>query len=111
MFAIKDNYSILNSAPTLEQIHRTLKDIKEMRIKGRDAKRRNKWDEEWEQGVQIFVEAFNKSKDLEKILEEYLVRAEQINANKKQKIFFIWSIITTFTTFILGIILTFLFFK
>jgi hypothetical protein len=100
--------STLNSAPDTVSVRAILRELSDMRTKGRDAKRRNKWDAEWEEGVEILLKAFNKAKELEVDLESYLARADQIKTNKKQTFLSIWGIIATLLTFILGIALVLL---
>lgn len=101
----KELYATLNSAPDTVRVRAILRELSDMRTKGRDAKRRNKWDAEWEAGVEILLNAFNKAKELEVDLEKYLARADQIKTNKKQTFLSVWGIIATVLTFILGIAL------
>jgi len=51
------------------------------------------------------VEAFVKAKDLETLLEDYLMRAHQIRTNKKQIFLGAWGIVATVIACILGSLL------
>ena len=50
---------------------------------GRGAKARNVWDEQWEEGVNKFIKAYDDVDRLIDELEKYYLRAQQISQNKK----------------------------
>jgi len=108
---LKKPNSTLSSAPDMISCAKIFEEIEKKRTVGRRAKARNIWDAEWEKGNKSFLEAFKIVKDLERILEDYIIRAKQIKNNKKQLILTWWSIIATVVTAILGIILSYLLLK
>jgi hypothetical protein len=95
----------LSSALTIQTIRKRQDEIKELKTKGRTAKSRNTWDEEWEQGVKVLLEAFVKAKNLEEELEKYIIRAQQRSDNKTQIWLASWGIIATVIVFILSLVL------
>lgn len=104
--------STFTSAPHVSKIEFKLKEINRLREKGREAKRRNIWDKEWEEGQKSFIEAYEESHQLLIMLEDYLIRAQntkthdkQITMSKKQKYLQWWAIIATIIGVILSLIL------
>lgn len=102
------NNPLFGSAPNNLSIRVQIEEIEQLRERGRSAKSRNKWDAEWEAGVDSLVDAFMKAKELGQELEDFLLRASQVRVSKKQTYLAVWGIIATIITFILG---TFLYFK
>ncbi|MCP4683117.1 MAG: hypothetical protein GY864_12345 [Desulfobacterales bacterium] len=62
-------------APDLLEITDELKEIKELQTIGRKSKSRNKWDEEWEEGIKKFIDAFLRAEQLETTLNNYLSKS------------------------------------
>jgi hypothetical protein len=116
---IKDLFSTLQSAPDADSIANIINRLDDMRIQGRDAKRINIINEDWENGVKVLIEASELAMDLENKLENYLGRAKQINIeaeilkfnqknqqlSRKSHRLAWWGIIATITTFVIGAIL------
>ncbi len=67
---------LLSSAPNLEKISSIMRQITDLRDKGRHAKGLNHWDHMWEEGVESFIKAFDLLKQLELIVEQYLIKAQ-----------------------------------
>ncbi len=78
-------HDTLSSAPDVVSVAARFRSIKELRQRGRDAKRRNRWDAEWEAGTAAFVTAFTELQELEETLERYLVRSAEIHAARSAK--------------------------
>jgi hypothetical protein len=85
----------ISSRPNLGVINARLREIQNLREKGRAMKARNKWDCEWEQGVENFVVAFTKLKELEELLEDYISRAVQIRDRRYMSLLTWWGIVAT----------------
>jgi hypothetical protein len=117
---LKEVDATLNSAPSQPQINARLRKVNDSRLEARKAKRQNKLDEGWLDGVNKLIDAFEQFKDIESTLENYLIRARQIKAtenqkdightinndNKKQTRLSVWSIIATVLAFIFGVLIT-----
>ena len=101
----------LSSAPTIEQIDNQLGHINKARAKARDAKRINKLDEKWAEGVELSIQTFEDVKKLRATLEDYLVRAENSKSNKINKKMAWTQIILGVIFFVAGIFITLLFTK
>lgn len=82
------SYQDLGSSPNINNIKDTLRNINTLGDKGRSVKSRNKWDDEWEEGINYYLEAFLEAEKLEDTLEHYLAIASQIpiGISKKLKI-------------------------
>lgn len=76
----------LTSGPDVTNIYARLREIDEHREQGRAAKRMNLWNSEWENGSKAFVDAFYKLKELEITLEKYIIRANQIRENRRNRL-------------------------
>ncbi len=81
---LKDHNTALAFAPTISQIDKRLENINKARTEARRAKRRNKLDEGWTDGVKILIETFRSLKDLQAELVTYITQAQQIKANEEQ---------------------------
>lgn len=81
---LKASETSLSAAPTMEQIDKKMEVINKARASARDAKRRNKIDDEWIQGVQHLIEAFQSVKKLRSELKDYVMQAEQLEAFARQ---------------------------
>lgn len=106
---LKANHNELSSAPDMVSVKAILDQVASLREKGRNAKQRNIWDLEWEKGIEYFLEAFTKVKDLERQLEEYIIKAAQITfsddqrkKSQSQSFWAKWGVFATIITFILG---------
>lgn len=87
------NEPILGSGPDLNNINSRVVSINEHHSRGRVAKGRNLWDEKWEEGPKAFADAFRELKELEILLEQYIIRANQIRENKKNNRRFILTVV------------------
>jgi hypothetical protein len=76
--------AILAGAPNLVSIDASLREIGELMVKGRVAKGKNLWTNEWEEGVRSFITAFENLSDLLKSVEEYHYKFDQFERNNKQ---------------------------
>ena len=99
-----NKHSLLNSDLDLETIRKKIDEIKQLKTDGRKAKARNAWDDEWEKGVKTLLKAFLKAKDLEALLEDHIMRGQQIaSINKTQVVLAWWSILATILSIVLGV--------
>jgi coenzyme F420-reducing hydrogenase alpha subunit len=69
-----DTPDFVGSLP-LERIDNKLRYAQSRREEGRALKARNKWDEEWENGIKRFLEAFECLEEIERSLSESISRA------------------------------------
>jgi hypothetical protein len=72
------------TAPARLDIENRLKDIDELAEKGKQAKARNRWDEEWEVGVAALIDAYNRQSDLHNEIEEWVFKHHQHLASQEQ---------------------------
>lgn len=72
-------------APTVEYIDNVLREIHACREIGRGTKARNRWDSEWEAGVQKLIEGFTRARELTSILEKYVNLAEHHHDKRKDR--------------------------
>jgi hypothetical protein len=87
---LQKRYEPLADAPDFNSIRTKIKEINVLRMESRNAKRRNKWDDSWEQGVATYVKAFLDLEKLDDTLEDYILIARQChNDNKKREIIYI----------------------
>ena len=107
VLTLKDD-ATLSSADNIGSLGVQFREIEELRTKGRSAKAENIWNEEWEDGIKNFVAACQRLEDLERKMEEYVLRARGIrNARRNRRITFIGiaaTIITSIIAITLGII-------
>lgn len=82
----KKIHADLSPAPDIADIRKDLDEIDELRQKGRKAKTRNNWDDEWEEGVDAYLKAFLKIKKLHEVLEDFLTKTSQIEKEHPEKI-------------------------
>jgi hypothetical protein len=75
--------------------------IRELIIKGRDAKTENAWTPKWEEGCKVFEKAYTDSDKLKVQLRTEIARADSIKREKEskktQRIYLIIGIVATIT--------------
>ncbi|MGB5834988.1 MAG: hypothetical protein WBG92_23800 [Thiohalocapsa sp.] len=73
------------SLPTRETIDASIGKVRDLYRQGREAKTRNRWDAEWEQGILCFIGAINEIEKLRKILEPLVDagKAELLKRNSR----------------------------
>jgi hypothetical protein len=81
LLPIRDRNSALSGAPNEVQVDAKLRHVRGLLSTAREAKSRNRWDNEWESGVVNYVLAFDELERLYAELESYWFRFEQINAD------------------------------
>lgn len=72
---------------------------------GREKKTTNVWDSDWEEGIKIFVEAYELANTVCGLLTQHNKLIERYNLEKKTKVYFWWGIIATVGFGITGIAL------
>lgn len=72
------------AAPERAQVDGRLADIDEFVERGKTAKGKNLWDEEWEDGVAGLVEAFDRLTDLHNEIEEWVFKFRQYQSSTEQ---------------------------
>lgn len=80
---VKDRYIELQESPNDIAIDATIKEINNLRDNARSAKGRNMWDEEWEEGINNYVKAFDLADELYRNLERYWYRFKQIEKDNE----------------------------
>ncbi|MHB9075688.1 MAG: hypothetical protein ACYC6G_19460 [Desulfobaccales bacterium] len=75
-------YPDLSSAPDILTIRSSLKEIQELQIKARESKSRNQWDKDWKEGIKTYVDACDKTDDLEGILVHYISISSQFSKSQ-----------------------------
>jgi hypothetical protein len=93
-------HEILRNAPDKETVEDRLGQIKELSLKGRDAKRLNVWNDDWEEGVTCFITAYDNLSYLFSEIEQYWNNYQKLDKEKelvfyknqlgKLKIYIIW---------------------
>jgi hypothetical protein len=115
LLPVKDRHLSLQGAPNEVQVDARLRDIQTSVSCARTAKGRNRWDDQWERGVQEFMTAFDRLKELHSELEAYWYRFEQAKSDSEQATvntrhtrLHIWGIVAAVVIGILGIIVSYL---
>lgn len=75
----------LSTAPNLVSIDARLKKVRHHRKVGRNAKGENLWNEEWEQGLRSYLDAFSELEDLQREIEECIGCANTILQKKQER--------------------------
>lgn len=99
----RGRYDNLSDAPTAATIETLLVHIEELIKKGRESKTKNTLNEEWEETVNGFVDAYNLLCDLYNKIERYKERYQQHRNNRLQLVIAIWALVATLISTVLGI--------
>ena len=83
---VLETQSSLRGAPGAASLVESLRGINELRERGRAAKGLSQWDATWESGVENFITAFKRLKDLEATLEQHLARAKQSREVRRTRV-------------------------
>lgn len=83
---IKDSYPTLANAPRAQDVDAIIHRVNELTAKGRSTKSKNMWNEEWEEGVICFTEAYDSLFELHRNLEMYYNQAGQILHERQERI-------------------------
>jgi hypothetical protein len=108
LLPVKDRHPALQGAPNEVQVDAKLREIQSSVLHAREAKGRNRWDEHWESGVQNYISAFDRLKELHSELESYWHRFEQNKTDERHTGLHVWGIVATIVAFILGVVVTYL---
>lgn len=92
--------SALQDALGLDEINTKINEIKKLHSEGRSAKNINKWDDEWLEGVNKFIDSFLLAEELENALESHLSKSPRISN--------IWKLIGLISALINILLLAFL---
>jgi vacuolar-type H+-ATPase subunit E/Vma4 len=93
----------LNSAPNLVSINARLRKVAELTETGRNAKRLNVWNEQWDSGVQCLVEARDELEKLLTEMEQAIGRCSGINSRRKNVLRWIISVLLSLTGLAFGV--------
>jgi len=99
------------TAPSRTEIENRLRDVDDLAERGKHAKGRNLWDEEWEDGVKALIEAFDQLSDLHREIEEWVFKSNQQQTSSHHTKLHRWGITWGIIGIVVGIICTFLFTK
>jgi len=109
---IRESTEGFGMAPTRPMIEARLQEIDDLAGRGKHAKARNKWDEEWESGVSSLIDAYSKLADLHGELEDLVFRYNQhaatqllTNSSRHHTGLHKWGIFWTILGTVLGIII------
>jgi hypothetical protein len=83
---IKESHASLANAPSTGYIEETVRRVRQLTSKGRSTKSKNMWDDEWEEGVISFTEAYDSLFKLHGTLETYYNQAVQIISEGQDKV-------------------------
>jgi hypothetical protein len=119
LLPVKDRHTALGAAQNQVQVDAALREINELIQKGKRAKSNNRWDKDWEEGVQAYEEAYEQLAKLNSHMETQLFVFEQIerefardveraSQNKKQTLLTWWGIVATILSCILAIAVSYL---
>jgi hypothetical protein len=109
LLPVKDRHLSFHGAPNEVQVDAKLREIQNSVLSAREAKGRNRWDEQWEHGVQNYIGAFDQLKELHSELESYWHRFEQLQTDRRHTRLHLWGIAIGVAAFILGIVVEYLF--
>jgi len=95
------------AAPDLAELGSMFRLISSLRMKGREAKRKNSW-KEAEEAAMFLLTAFKKLEQIKEKLEGYIAVAAHLRESKKTRWLTIWGIIATVLAAALGILVVIL---
>ena len=96
-----ENFNIIED----EKIRENFSRIYVLMRTGREKKTENVWNDDWEEGITKFVEAYELAVDLTNIIEANNNIYVKLNLHKKNRQYFWWAMIATFAFGVTGIIL------
>jgi hypothetical protein len=119
LLPVKDRYTALSTAPNQIQLDKVLAEVNDMVQKGKNAKANNRWDADWEAGVQALPEAYEMLASLHSEIESRWYIFEQIERdaadhlalarqNRKQTALTVWGIAATVLMGVLAIVVAYL---
>jgi hypothetical protein len=88
---IRDRHEYLATAPSSDEIEQRRRNIERWLGEGRQAKGRNLWDDEWEQGVASFIRAFDDLYDLTEKVETYWNLYRQHRRDRRYYLLTAWT--------------------
>lgn len=83
---VKESYAALANAPEKDEIETTMHNVRQLIAKGRSSKAKNMWNEEWEEGVISFTEAYDSLFTLHLKIERYYHQALQILEQREEAV-------------------------
>jgi hypothetical protein len=83
---VKESYAALANAPEKDEIETTMRNVRQLIAKGRSSKAKNMWNEEWEEGVISFTEAYDSLFILHLTIERYYHQALQILEQREEAV-------------------------
>jgi hypothetical protein len=108
LLPVKDRHPSLQGAPNEVQVNAKLREVQNAVQRAREAKGRNRWDEQWESGVQSYISAFDLLKEVHSDLETYWYRFEQSKTDKRHTLLHVWGIVATAIALVLGVVVSYL---
>jgi hypothetical protein len=82
LIPIRESTEGFRTAPVRSDIESRLQEIEELAEKGKQAKGRNTWDEEWELGVSSLIDAYRKLAELHGEIEDWIFKLNQHQATQ-----------------------------
>jgi len=74
---VKDTLDGFGTAPNRTQVESRLQEVNGLALRGKQAKGRNMWDDDWEDGVAAFADAYDKLLALHSEVEEWVFKHNQ----------------------------------
>jgi hypothetical protein len=97
------------TAPNRVEIDNRLRDVDDLAEKGKYAKGRNLWDEEWEAGIEALIEAYDQLSSLHHEIEEWVFKSRQHHVSAHHTWLHRWAIALAIGGIIVGIVFGYLF--
>jgi hypothetical protein len=108
LLPVKDVIVGFGGAPNRLLVDSRVEEVNALALKGKQAKGRNIWDDDWEDGVASFADAYEKLFALHAEIEDWLFKHNQYQSSKVQIKLGRWGIFWTLLAFLLTLIATYL---
>jgi hypothetical protein len=95
------------TAPDRTEIDNRLRDIDDLAEKGKYAKGRNLWDEQWEVGVEALIEAYDQLSALHREIEDWVFKSRQERTSKHHTGLHRWAIAWAIAGILIGSAITY----
>ena len=80
---VRGDYELLRDAPDEKTIEERVVEIKDLALRGREAKRLNVWNDKWEEGVTCFLNSYDDLRFLYSEIEHHLNNYRKLHKQKE----------------------------
>jgi len=95
LLPMKERVPGFGSAPNRVAIESRMEEINALALKGKQAKGRNMWDDEWESGIAAFTDAYDMLVALHAEVEDWLFKHRELRDSRRHIRLGVWGIVWT----------------